>query len=316
MTAPARRSSRLGSALLAVLWFSTALSAIAFTLSMTVRTEMDRAALNMDDARAYFLAHGAIEGAMMQLADRSSSGELDGLTAFRPGQRLLRFAFPTGEVEVEIIGESGKLDLNRAPPQALARVLAASGLDPAACLTMAFNIVDSRSGRLGPSDGARSLSSFSSSRASFKQPEDLLMVPGIDPQVLYGTFRRNRTGQLVRVGGLYHHVTLWGSGAVDVNYASIELLKAAGLSDSLIETIVGIRSQRPIDVRDGLVGELANLNSDIRLGQAGTAQAYTLWATARAGKGRAKRLLGALVQKGSTGGPFRMHVTRWYDTGF
>ena len=315
MTAPARRSSRLGSALLAVLWFSTALSAIAFTLSMTVRTEMDRAALNMDDARAYFLAHGAIEATMMQLADRSR-GEMDGLSAFRPGQRFLRLAFPTGEVEVEIIGESGKLDLNRAPPQALARVLAASGLDPAASLTMAFNIVDSRSGRLGPPDGARSLSSFSSSGASFKQLEDLLMVPGIDPQVLYGTFIRNRKGQLVRVGGLYHHVTLWGAGAVDINYASIELLKAAGLSDSLIETIVGIRSQRPIGPEDGLLGEMSSLNPDIRLGQAGRAQAYTLWATARVRKGRAKRVLGALVQKGLTGGPFRIHVTRWYDTGF
>ena len=316
MTAPARRSSRLGSALLAVLWFSAALSAIAFTLSMTVRTEMDRAALNMDDARAYFLAHGAIEAAMMQLADRSSRGESDGLNAFRPGQRFLRFAFPTGEVEVEIIGESGKLDLNRASPQALARVLAASGLDPVASLTMASNIVDSRSGRLGPLGGAQFVSSFSSSRASFKQLEDLLMVPGIDPQVLYGTFIRNRKGQLVRVGGLYHHVTLWGSGAVDINYASIELLKAAGLSDSLIETIVMIRSQRPIDAEDGLLGELSSLNPDIRLGRAGRAQAYTLWATARGGQGRAKRVVGALVQKGLTGGPFRIHLTRWYDTGF
>ncbi len=316
MTAPARRSSRLGSALLAVLWFSTALSAIAFTLSMTVRTEMDRAALNMDNARAYFLAHGAIEAAMMQLADRSSRGELDGLSAFRPGQRFLRVVFPTGDVEVEIIGESGKLDLNRASPQALARVLAASGLDPAASLTMAFNIVDSRSGRLRPPDGTASLSSFSSSRASFKQLEDLLMVPGIDPQVLYGTFIRNRKGQLVRVGGLYHHVTLWGSGAVDINYASIELLTAAGLSDSLIETIVRIRSQRPIDAEDGLLGGLSSLNPDIRLGRAGRAQAYTLWATARDGQGRAKRVVGALVQKGLTGGPFRIHLTRWYDTGF
>ena len=88
---------------------------------MTVRTEMDRAALNMDDARAYYLAHGAIEATMMQIADRSSRGEGDSLHAFRPGQRFLRFAFPTGEVEVEIIGESGKLNLNRASPRGVGR---------------------------------------------------------------------------------------------------------------------------------------------------------------------------------------------------
>ena len=283
---------------------------------MTVRTEMDRAALNMDDARAYFLAHGAIEAAMMQLADRSSRREGDDLSAFRPGQRFLRFAFPTGEVEVEIIGESGKLNLNRASPEALAGVLVASGLDPASSLAVGFNIVDSRSGRLPSPDLAASGSSFSPSRASFKQLEDLLMVPGIDLQLLYGSFRRNQQGRLVRVGGLYHHVTLWGTGAVDVNYSSIELLKAAGLSDSLIGTIVRIRSQRPIEVGDGILEEISSLHPDIRLGRSGRGQAYTLWATARARKGRAKRMLGALVQQGLTAGPFRMHVTRWYDTGF
>lgn len=312
----ARRSSRSGSSLLAVLWFSTALSAIAFTLSMTVRTEMDRAALNMDDVRAYFLAHGAIEATMMQLADQAPHDELDGRAKFRPGQRFFRQAFPTGEAEVEIIGESGKLDLNRASVQALTGVLSASGLDPAVSTALAFNIVDSRSGRLGPRGIAAPLSSFSPRRASFKQLEDLLMVPGINRQVLYGTFRRDQNGQLVRVGGLYHQVTLWGSGMVDVNYASPELLKAAGLSDLLIETIVTTRNQGPIGAEEALFGGVSAQHADIQLGRSSTPRAYTLWATAWVGRGRAKRVLGALVKMGPAGGPFRVHTSRWYDNGF
>ena len=56
-----RRRSDHGSALLAVLWLAAALSAIAFTLSMTVRAELDRAALQVDSVQAYYRAAGAID---------------------------------------------------------------------------------------------------------------------------------------------------------------------------------------------------------------------------------------------------------------
>ena len=184
---------------------------------------------------------------------------------------------------------------------------------------MGFNIVDSRSGRLGPSPDLAAV------RFVFLVLSGVFQAVG---RFADGAGNRSPTpiwllqygieqGRLVRLGGLYHHVTLWGTGAVDVNYASIELLKAAGLSDSLIETIVRIRSQRPIEVGDGTSG--GDLQPSTRISGSvglGGAQAYTLWATARVRKGRAKRMLGALVQQGLTAGPFRMHVTRWYDTGF
>ena len=52
-----------GSALLAVLWLSLALSAIAFSLASTVRGETERTATAVDGIRAYYLATGAIERA-------------------------------------------------------------------------------------------------------------------------------------------------------------------------------------------------------------------------------------------------------------
>ena len=64
------------------------------------------------------------------------------------------------------------------------------------------------------------------------------------------TYRRNPAGQLVRLGGLYHHLTLRGSRNIDVNYAPVEVLRAAGLAPADIDRIVGIRAQRPVTADD------------------------------------------------------------------
>ena len=61
------RGRRRGSALLAVLWLSAALAAIAFSLSTTVRAESERASTSVDGLRSYYLASGAIERAAVEL---------------------------------------------------------------------------------------------------------------------------------------------------------------------------------------------------------------------------------------------------------
>jgi len=49
-------SARRGSALLAVLWLSAALGAIAFSLAATVRGEIEHTSTTLDGTRAYYLA--------------------------------------------------------------------------------------------------------------------------------------------------------------------------------------------------------------------------------------------------------------------
>src|ERR1039458_8186869 len=65
--APGPRPLVRGSALLAVLWLSAALAAIAFSLSSTVRGETERASTAVDGLRSYYLASGAIERASLEL---------------------------------------------------------------------------------------------------------------------------------------------------------------------------------------------------------------------------------------------------------
>jgi type II secretory pathway component PulK len=58
-----RAKPRRGSALLAVLWLSAALAAIAFAMSTTVRGETERTSTAVDGLRAYYLAASAFDRA-------------------------------------------------------------------------------------------------------------------------------------------------------------------------------------------------------------------------------------------------------------
>ena len=91
-----RRRSQHGGALLAVLWLSVAMTAIAFALSRGVRSELDRASLNVDSTKAYFLAQGAIEATMRRIARPLDQEHPE--RNFEVGLRFLRFDFPSGSM--------------------------------------------------------------------------------------------------------------------------------------------------------------------------------------------------------------------------
>jgi general secretion pathway protein K len=295
-----RGDPRRGSALLTVLWLSLALTAIAFALSRTVRTEFDRAAQNVESTRAYFLAQAGVEAALLRIGGQ---GRFD--SSFQPGQRFLQLALPGGQVEVEIIGENGKLSLRSASPEALARLFMVCRIDPAQAAALAAQIVEARAA--GFSDGT---SSFSAAGASFLQLEELLRVPGLTPAIFYGTYREDRGG-LVRVGGLRAHLTFQQSGAVNVNYASPELLQAAGLPGPVVQTIEQIRRQRRLRMGDPGMEVVTATDSVIRLGLGGAPMAYTLRATARLPNNRATRTVAAVVRYGVSP-QFPWEIVRWY----
>ena len=97
MTATDRRR---GSALLAVLWLSAVLAAIAFSLSSAVRSETGRTSTAIDGLRAYYLAQGGVERAAMELLWTSYGM---GKPRIPLGATQADYVFPSGNVHVEII---------------------------------------------------------------------------------------------------------------------------------------------------------------------------------------------------------------------
>ena len=318
---PKRRTrlrDRKGSALLGVIWLSVALTAIAFTLSRTVRSELDRASLNVDSARAYYLAKGGIERTIMRMARPMRGDRGDPNLGFLPGQRWMRLSFPEGEVVVEIAGEGGKLNINQAPPESLARVLTAAGLAPSIAAETAGRIAaaraPSRNQLLDPtSSGA---SSLLRRPASFKELEELLLLPGMTTEVLFGTYGVGTQGQWFKTGGLHRHLSVYGGAGVDANYASPEVLRAAGLAPGQIASLLELRESRPLRPEDLGSNLMLDQTSAIRVTGGGGGIAYTLWSRAILHGGRARRSVGALVQRSQTIGAPPIRIVRWYDAEF
>jgi general secretion pathway protein K len=308
MNTGAVRESRRGGALLAVLWLSAALSAIVLTLAITVRGELERAGGALDSARAYYLAEGAIERFLMQLQSPSPGAEAGSGLSFLPGQRRIKWELPTGSVEVEITGENGKLNLFTAEPQLLARLFVELGVEPNQAAQIAGGIAARRAAQRNLSEG----SSFSSQFPSFLQLEDLLSVSGVTADVYYGWWTRDAGKRLVQLGGIARCLTLLDGGALNVNYAPPEVLRAAGVPDGALMAILQTRESTVIqDVARFGVGSLAG---GIQLVGGGSA-AYTVRATAQLKNRPVRRSVAAVIRFGRDNTEPPLGVVRWYPAG-
>src|SRR5437763_16686917 len=94
-----RLSHQRGSALLAVLWLSLALSAIAFSVASTVQGETERTSTAVDGLRSYYLAMGAIERGILYVQwGKNAPPPPEGDSPYySPGKPVLRMSFPTGD---------------------------------------------------------------------------------------------------------------------------------------------------------------------------------------------------------------------------
>ncbi len=315
------RSTR-GSALLTVLWLSAALAAIVLSLSNTVREEVGRTSTELDGLRSYYLAAGGVHRAYMEMLWSTA----------RPDQRLIPraapwvvYAFPSGNVHVEIIPETAKLDVNTIRVEDLMRLLLALGVEPARAPEIAAAIDDWRRPGLeiGPFDPyyLAQTPSFRARHASLQEIEDLLLVKGVTPDLFYGTYVPSDAQggpRLTARPGLIDCLSVFGSREqVDANTASPAVLAAVGLNPYAISALVQRRKVAPL-IPEQLAPFLASIGvSPQRLRLEGNT-IYTFRATARLRLANGqfsdlKRTVAAQVKYMPVGVDTPVHVLRWYD---
>lgn len=243
-----------GGALLSVLWLSAALAAISLGLATTVRTEVERVHTQTDQLKAYYLASGAVERALLYAQwGRQTPLNPDGSSPFwAPTMPVLRFRFPEGFAEVEMRPESAKFNVNRANQEELLRLLIALGQPAEAALQTTAAIIDWRTPAppmsLTPFDQIylQRTPSFRARHASFEEIEELLMVHGVTPDLFYGTWVRNAEGRLERRPGLQDCLSVYSQqAAFDVNTVAPPVLAAAGFPPNAISYIVSRREAMP-----------------------------------------------------------------------
>jgi general secretion pathway protein K len=324
--APRRREVQSGGALLAVLWLSAALAAVAFALATTVRGEVERTSTAVDGVRSYYLAAGAIERMVLRMLWWAQNPHQTPL--YSPLVPVVTLPFPSGEALVEIVPETSKLNINGAPPEEIFRLLLNLGVEPARANAITLGIVDWRS----PAPGGQftefdqfylSLKpSFRARHASFEEIEELLLVRGMTPEIFYGTYQSVETAEgqtrLVPRDGLGACVSVFGArDQFDVNTARPAVLAAIGVPPDLVRAIVERRRVMPFRTE-----ELAGLAAGIgpvaaRLRVAGNT-IFTVKATARLRLSNGqlsdmRRSAAAMVKFMPPGYDAPYHILRWYE---
>jgi general secretion pathway protein K len=244
------RPTEKGGALLAVLWMTAALAAIAFSLATTVRTETERASTNSEGLRAWYLASGSVERGIQWMMWGADYRMPDGKPRFwESNMSRMRMTYPSGEAVIEMIPEMSKLNINTASPDKLLRVIAVVTGDIGRAQQITDGIVNWRT----PAGAATGLdnaylslgSTFRARHASFQEIEELLLIPGVTPELYYGNYLADPGGRLYPRGGLRDSLSVWGSGGpFDVNTVSPAVMEAFGVPR---EAVTGILVRRAVE---------------------------------------------------------------------
>ena len=306
-------------ALMVVLWILTFLGVVSATFMFSMRTELAAAGNFREEAEAYYLAEAGVYRAAAEIinADRnippnsSLYDSLDEHWHFNPaayeGVPLGR-----GSYWVSVSDEESKVPLNGASDPVLRRLLSNSGVrDGRLVSVIVDSIQDWRdAGNLHRLNGAEDdyyLSlpvPYKAKNGNFEAIDELLLVKGMTPEILYGNASRERRETLeaqlpwerdLQPGeylGVAPHLSIHSVGRVNVNTASPEVLMALGLTP--VETKLTLDRRTEVPFRS--VGELTGLLTSVA---GGARQGFAVVPEGQPGPAEAGQILGSLNQVGT-----------------
>ncbi|MFC4729304.1 general secretion pathway protein GspK [Coralloluteibacterium thermophilus] len=177
------RNGRRGAALLMVLWLLGLLTVVVGGFVLVSRTEALQGRAARSGTQARYAAEAGIDYAMARVQDPlvERRWHADG--------RAYRLPFDGAEVEIRIVDESGKVDLNAADAEILARLFMALEIDEDTARGLAGAILDWRDADdlLQPVGGAESAQYAAAGRpygarnAPFDSVAELQLVLGMTP---------------------------------------------------------------------------------------------------------------------------------------
>ena len=177
------RSER-GVALLVVMWACTLLAILLGGYAALAHTEGLQASYQFQQTRAHYAAEAGMMRAIyaLQAPNINDRWTADG--------RVYPFAYEDAKVGVSITAESGKVDLNAATPDVLARLLANTGVDAQHAATIAQAIVDWRSFPMTPQQATQRAAVYTAAgrdygprNGPFASIDELQMVLGMNPDI-------------------------------------------------------------------------------------------------------------------------------------
>jgi general secretion pathway protein K len=243
----ARSSSEKGIALLMVLWVLTILMVMVLAFSFSVKTETLSTLSFKEGREKQFLAEAGIERGMVEMLYRKQNLTNPGSEVWKADGTPYTNDLGNGRYTVRIIDESGKLDINTLTDNSaiiLKNLLINFGVTPEDADTIMDSVMDWRDTddfhRLhgAESDYYMSLPNpYKAKNANFDTVEELLMVKGMTPEILYGTEGKKGAIDFLTV----HSRT----STINFNSASKELLTAIpGMTPEIADAVISMRETK------------------------------------------------------------------------
>ncbi len=276
-----------GFALLMVLWIMMILMVISLSFSLMTRTETHATLYFKEGAEKRFLAEAGVQRAVTELVHR---GVYKNKQPFLEGNEPVkvdgtRYAGQLGDDSYvfDIVDESGKISLNSLTDRSgviMSNLLVNLGSRKEDADAIVDAILDWKDGdevhRLNgaESDYYMSLPNpYRSKNGSFDTVEELLMVKGMTPEILYGNSRQP---------GIFDFLTVRArGGGINVNSAPREVLAALpGMTDEAVDRIIELRGLAEIknqeEIKSAVGGGVALMSPYIGFSEANI---YTVTAT-------------------------------------
>jgi general secretion pathway protein K len=278
--------SQRGIVLLLVLWILSILMVIAMSFSFITRTDAYSALAFKEGVENKFLAEAGVERGIMELVYRSvNKGQtvtLEGMGLLKTDGRVYNGQLGDGSYLYRVTDESGKININAltdASGIVMKNLLINSGVSTENADVIVDSILDWKDPddlhRLNGAESDYYLSlpnPYRAKNANFDTVEELLLVRGVTPEILYGDGEKQ---------GMIRHLTTSPetSFGINVNAAPREVLMAIpGMTAALADLVIADResddpaAQQKVteDIRIGIGQNYALVSQFIRTGDSNT----------------------------------------------
>jgi general secretion pathway protein K len=312
-----------GVALVMVLWIITILSVIVLEFSFTMRTEVNITRNYQEQLKLYAAAQGSLQRAVAELILKQDPRFQQLKRNVKEGEAPPEFsewvtdgreypvAFESVEGAVRVIGEAGKVNINRVSDGMLRKIMTNLGLQAEGRDLVVDSILDWRD----PDDFIRVNGAENEFYQSLKEPydckngdfdsvEELMLVRGITPELFYGQkIKREGSGEKEETIGLKDIFSLYALGEqIDINSASLPVLRVVlTLPLEVCRQIIKAREDKGFENFPDLlqrVPELSPFSAEVQklIVFGGTNPYYTIEAKGKAKEGGTARGVRAVVK--------------------
>ena len=254
-----------GVALLMVLWVITILSVVVLEFCFAMRTEVNITRNYQEQLQLYAAAQGSVQRTIAELILKHDPRMQQLRRAARQEEippenkewitdgRAYRLAFEGAEAVVRVVGEAGKVSINRVSDTTLRKIMTASGLEGETRDIVVDSILDWRD----PDDFIRINGAENEYYQSLKEPydckngpfdsvEELLLVRGVTPELYYGKKKKEGDEDKEERVALKDIFSIYATGEqIDINSASLPVLRVVlGLPAEVCRLLIKARGEK------------------------------------------------------------------------